>query len=136
MQVSEVTNSKVRVCSSDATLEDIIQLMWDNEADCLFVMDGSRPLGFISEESIIAGIIGRNRHLDQMQAREFVTQKLPCPAGSRTRDLGNTAGRCTEGLATRPGRNLSPEIQESPSAPGREPGLSWTLLYSIGGKQV
>ena len=96
MQVSEVTDSKVRVCRSDATLEEIIQLMWDNQVEYLFVMDGRRPLGFISEASITAGIVGRNRHLDQMQAREFVTQKLPCPA---TRAPGNTAGHCTEGLA-------------------------------------
>lgn len=99
MKVSEVSINTISECSSDATLEEIIQLMWDRQVACLLVMEGSRPLGFITEESIITGIIGQSRHLDQMQAKEFVTQTLACPAASRRRDLEHASGRLTEGLA-------------------------------------
>ncbi len=78
LKLSEVMSSNFVTINEDASVFEAVKKMVDNKAYGLVVVDSSdRPVGLLSERSLIKRFILRNKRPDEVQVKKVMRRPLP-----------------------------------------------------------
>jgi len=76
MNVQEVMTKGPACCTSDATLQDVAQLMIQHDCGCIPVVDGAdtkKPLGMITDRDIVIRSVAKGKNPLEMKVSDAMT---------------------------------------------------------------
>lgn len=76
MNVQEVMTAGPACCTSDATLQDVAQLMIQHDCGCIPVVDGAdtkKPIGMITDRDIVIRTVAKGKNPLEMNVSDAMT---------------------------------------------------------------
>lgn len=74
--VAELMDVRVRTVDLNATTRDVAKKMANEKADCVVVIEGSTPVGVITERDLVVKILSDGFDPDKVLARDIMSSAL------------------------------------------------------------